>query len=341
MMKHKSLIFFYLFLITTNCIQSQVLPSFGDSRAGTAGLQFLKIAPDARSSALAGSYAAIVDDVSAMYWNPAGLTHMDSGKYHFQFSHASYVADVGLNFAGFAFSNNGYNFWGINLVSMNSGEMPVTTEFQPYGTGQTFSVSNILVGLSFAKVLSNNFSFGLSGKYVYENIADVTIQNGLIDFGFIYNVGIKTNTRFSVGISNFGFNVSPQGKVTLNTLNGTKEVDQFEQVAAPSIFRLGVATDLVKKEDHSLLIAAQLNHPTDNKESLALGLEYGFKRVLFLRSGYELGADYTTWPAFGFGLNLRRYFGQLKVDYSFNNKDYLGNIHRITLAMDLINLKQK
>jgi len=340
-MKQKALILFFLSFIVLSVTKAQVLPSFGGSRAGTAGLQFLKIAPDARSAALAGSYAAIVDDVSAMYWNPAGLTHMDSGKYHFQFSHASYMAEVGLNFAGFAFTQNRYNFWGISLISLNSGEMPVTTEFQPYGTGQTFSVSNIMIGLSFAKILSNNFSFGLTGKYVYENITDVTIQNGLVDFGFVYSIGTKTNTRFSVGISNFGFNVSPQGKVTLNTLNGTKEVDQFENVAAPSLFRLGIATDLIKKKDHFLVITSQLNHPTDNKESLAFGFEYGYKRVLFLRTGYELGADYTSWPAFGFGLNLRRYFGQLKVDYSFNNKDYLGNIHRITLAMDLKNLKRK
>jgi hypothetical protein len=340
-MKQKAVIFLFVFLMVYTGSRAQVLPSFGGSRAGTAGLQFLKIAPDARSSAMAGSYAAIVDDVSAMYWNPAGLTHLDSGRYHFQFSHASYVAGIGINFAGFAFTRNGYNFWGISLLSLNSGEMPVTTEFQPYGNGQTFSVSNILLGLSFAKILSDNFSFGLTGKYAYENIADVTIQNGLFDFGFVYNIGTKTGTRFSVGISNFGFNVSSQGKVTLNTLSGSKDVDQFEKVAVPSIFRLGVATDLIKKNDHKLLVTTQLNHPTDNKESLALGLEYGYKKLLFLRTGYEFGADYTTWPAFGFGLNLRRYFGQMKFDYSFNNKDFLGNIHRITLSIDLKSLKRK
>jgi hypothetical protein len=339
--KQKAVIFFLFFLLVLTTSSAQVLPSFGGSRAGTAGLQFLKIAPDARSASLAGSYAAIVDDVSAMYWNPAGLTHMDSGRYHFLFSHASYVADIGLNFAGFAFSRNGYNFWGLSLISLNSGEMPVTTEFQPYGTGQTFNVSNIMLGLSFAKILSDNFSFGLTGKYVYENSADVTLQNGLVDFGFVYRIGTKRDTRFSVGISNFGFNISPQGKVTLNTLSGAKEADQFEKVAAPSIFRLGVATDLIKKTNYYLLVTSQLNHPTDNKESLALGFEYGFKKLLFIRTGYEFGADFTSWPAFGIGLNLRRYFGQLKFDYSFNNKDYLGNIHRITLGIDLKKIKMK
>jgi hypothetical protein len=332
--------FFILFLFCTCIISAQVLPSFGDSRAGTAGLQFLKIWPDARSSSLSGSYASIADDVSSVYWNPAGLTMMDSSRYHFQFGHTGYFAGVGMNYMGLAYSRKHLNFWGISLMSLTSGEMPVTTEFEPAGNGQTFNVSDLLIGISFAKILSDNFSFGLSTKYVYENIADVTVHNGIIDFGFIYSIGTKTNTRFSVGISNFGFNVSPSGKVQLTTLSGNKEVDNFEKMPVPSIFRLGVSTDLIKKKNHFLVITGQLNHPTDNNETVALGLEYAIKKLLYLRTGYEFGTAQKSYPSFGLGLNLRRYFGNFKLDYSFNTREYLGNVHRITFGIDLKKIKK-
>ena len=50
---------------------AQILPTFGNSRSGTSGMQFLKVWPDARSGALGGAVTAIVNDPSAAYWNPA------------------------------------------------------------------------------------------------------------------------------------------------------------------------------------------------------------------------------------------------------------------------------
>ena len=55
-------------------VQAQVLPAFGATRAGTTGMQFLKIGPDARSAGLSGNFVALVNDVSAVYWNPTGLS---------------------------------------------------------------------------------------------------------------------------------------------------------------------------------------------------------------------------------------------------------------------------
>ena len=45
----------YLFLFAISIAQAQILPTFGNSRTGGSGMQFLKIAPDARSSAMSGA----------------------------------------------------------------------------------------------------------------------------------------------------------------------------------------------------------------------------------------------------------------------------------------------
>jgi hypothetical protein len=295
----------------------------------------LKISPDARSAALSGAFVAMVDDVSALYWNPACMSKMDSNKYHFQAGHTAYFADMGMHFLGFTYSRDRLHHWGLSLVSLSSGDMIETTEFQPFGTGRSFSVTDLMIGISFAKVLSDNFSFGLSGKYVSENIADVITYNGMFDFGFIYSVGVRQSTRFAVSISNFGFNVRPGGRLTLNTLNGEKEITDFEKIAVPTIFRLGIVSPLYINKHHSLSAAAQLNHPTDNNETLALGFEYSLKKLLFLRSGYEFGTDQSAIPTFGFGLQMQRYFGYLGFHYAFHHLNPLGTVHRLSVAIGL------
>ncbi|MBK8345545.1 MAG: hypothetical protein IPL12_21030 [Bacteroidetes bacterium] len=78
----RSLLFMGLFLLA-NFAQAQILPAYGDSRTATTGRQFLKIAPDGRSAAMSESFLAVVDDVSSLYWNPAGLTQLDTNKFNF------------------------------------------------------------------------------------------------------------------------------------------------------------------------------------------------------------------------------------------------------------------
>lgn len=334
-MKKRLLIIFLSGVLISTQTYSQVLPSFGNSRTGTAGLQFLKIAPDARSASLSGSYLAMCDDVSAVFWNPAALTHMDSNRYHFQFGHTTYFAGIDMNYAGFAWSKSRLNYWAFSIINLSSGEIPMTTEYQPLGNGLTFSADNLLMALSFAKVLSDNFSFGISGKYVYEDIAGVKMHNGIFDLGFVYNIGINNKTKFAVGISNFGFNVSPGGEVTLTTQHGDETINNFESVSVPSIFRMGIASKVYEKDMHAFTLAGQLTHPTDNNERIGVGVEYSLKKLLYLRTGYEFGADQKGWPSAGIGIYLQRYFGNLAFDYSFNNKDLLGNIHRLTVGFSL------
>ncbi|MEX0968187.1 MAG: PorV/PorQ family protein [Bacteroidia bacterium] len=313
---------------------AQILPSFGDSRTGTTGMQFLKIAPDARSAGMAGSFTAVADDVSALYWNPAGLIHADSRTYALQFGHTQYFADINLNYAAATFTRNNVHYFGVSLISLSTPEMKVTTEFQPEGTGETFEAANLALALTFAQRLTDNFSFGLTGKYAYEGIAGISAHSGLFDFGFRYDLNLR-NTRFAATVSNFGFNVDPEGEITLQTLNGPEVVDDFDKMAVPAIFRLGVATEAIQQEQWRIVISGQLNHPTDNNETFGIGSEFDFRQRLFARAGYEFGVDEAGIPAFGFGLKLQRRFGNIKVDYGFNNKVIIGTIHRITLGLGL------
>ncbi len=314
---------------------SQVLPSFGNSRTGTTGMQFLKIAPDARGMGMAGSYISTVSDLSAMYWNPAALSRIDTARYHFQAGNTLYFAGINMAWGAFGMRSSQQAFWGVNVMSLNVGEMEETTEFQPTGTGRTFSPSSFVVSASYARILTSNFTFGVTGKYAREGMADVVTNNVMFDLGLDYLIKEVRNLRFAVTLTNFGINVEPSGKATVLKTTGAEEIENFESISVPTTFRLGASIDAIQKEKQNLRLSAQLNHPADNNETFAFGAEFLLKKMLYIRTGYEFGQDETGFPPLGLGIVFPRRFGKITIDYSLNNKVRLGNVHRLALGLQL------
>lgn len=314
--------------------QAQILPSYGDSRTATTGWQFLKITPDARSAAMSESFIAVVNDVSSLYWNAAGLTRLDTNSYHFTIDYTNYTAATNLSYAGFAYRLGDNTVVGASLQYFDTGNMNVTTEFLPTGTGQTFRATDFGLGISLARELTDQFSFGITAKYIREDNASVHNQNLIFDFAFQYNIGIA-HTRFAVGFNNFGFNSKPSGEIQAENLYGTFLITDFKQVSVPSVFRLGFAWDVIQNKIHTLTIAAQLNHPTDNNETYCMGIEYSWKQLFFARTGYLFATDETAFPSFGFGMQFKRYFGIVNIDYGFAYQNKLGIQNRIGLGLTI------
>jgi long-subunit fatty acid transport protein len=324
-----------LFIGGVHFSQAQILPSFGDSRTGGTGMQFLKIAADARSTSMGGAYVAVANDVASLYWNPAGITAVDTGKVNVQLSYARYFGDISANFAGAVMKAGKYSFVGLNVMAMNYGKMDETTEFDPKGTGRTFAPVNYSVGATYAKILTNSFSFGVTGKFAQEGYAGVNVNNVMFDLGLKYDVGVK-HTRFGVSFSNFGFNVTPSGTVTVLKFNGQQTINSFGEVSVPAIFRMGIAFDPIHDEKHILTLSGQLNHPTDNNETYSVGAEYSYLRIGYLRTGYEFFSDESyIAPTFGAGIKIIRNFGGFTVDYGFIAKSRLGDLQRITFAITI------
>jgi hypothetical protein len=314
---------------------AQILPTFGDSRTGTTGMQFLKISPDARAMSLGNTGVALANDASAMYWNPAAIAEIDTGRLHTQFSNTRYFGDITSNFAGAVLKAGKLSYVGIHVFSMNYGTMNETTEFEPLGTGRTFTITNYTVGVTYAKVLTNNFIFGLNGKFANEGAAGVNVNNVMFDLGLKYNVGVK-GARFGINFANFGMNVKPNGEVQVLKFDGVQTITDFSTVTVPAIFRIGAAFDPIDKGEHKLTLATQLNHPTDNNETYGLGAEYSYLGLGYLRAGYEFASDDRfRMPSFGMGIKLRKRFGNIGFDYGIIARNNLGNIHRITLSIGL------
>ena len=319
-------IFVLMIIIGANLSMSQLLPVLGAQRAGTATAQFLKIGVGARAAGIGESFVALANDASALYWNPAGLVQFKDNEVIA--AHTNWLVDIKHDFVGAVYHLSTEDAVGISLISLQTDDMPVTTELQPYGNGTYFRYGDVAVGLSYSRRMTPQFSFGGTIRYVQETL-DVLKMNGvLIDLGTYYWTGLGS-TRFSAVVTNFGNQMSPEGTVT--AIDGTT-IRQFQQFSPPTIFKFGFAFEPYSDETNALTTSIQLNHPNDNSENVSVGAEYQLMKTFFLRGGYKLNVDEQSF-ALGAGVATSFSAVQLNVDYGYSAFGRLGGVHRLSVML--------
>ena len=168
------------------------------------------------------------------------------------------------------------------------------------------------------------FTYGFTGKYVREQLADFTAQTVVFDLGFLYRTDFN-ELSFSVLLQNFGLN---------SGLKGVFDIDKafehrprtIESYPAPTIFKIGVSMVPWRDEENkqSLTTFLQLNHPNDNSENIRVGLEYSYHDLLFLRAGYKVNVKDQNYPTAGIGLRSRIGRHPLIFDYGLDPTNFLG-----------------
>jgi len=303
---------------------AQLFPVLGSQRAGISTAQFLKIPVGARAVGMGEAFVANAMDALALYWNPAGIVQFNTNE--ILLSHTDWVVDIKHDFIGGVYHISRNDAIGVGFTALYTDDMEITTETQPYGTGRYFKYIDIALGLSYARRLTNQFSFGLTVKYIEETIDVLKMRGFLVDLGTFYWIGLGTS-RFAVSIANFGGDIAPAGEVTL--LNGEK-ISSFQSFSPPTMFRFSFAVEPFMNDIHRITTAIQLNHPNDNAENFGLGIEYGFKESFFIRGGYKINADEQSFTA-GVGVAFKTGFVRFNLDYAFARFERLGNTHRFTL----------
>jgi len=309
---------------------AQILPAFGRDRAGTVGFQFLKIPVDARSASLGQTVVAGEMDASALFWNPA-LAAQAVGLVA-GISHTAYFADITMEYLGVMYPV-GPVVLGVSVQALQSGSMAVTTEFEPFGTGEHFQFTDVAIGLSVAQRLTDLFSYGVTAKWVQEGVFGLNACTVLFDLGMFYRVG-ATGIQMAVAIRNFGVDGRLDGVLERLVLEGEGVVTEtdFGRITPPTTFLLGVGYHLFQQENmHDVLLTGQITNPNDNAEHFNLGIEYTWRDLLILRTGYRFGVEEFQTPAFGLGLHIPVWNYQMRFDYGFTRLERLGVVHRITL----------
>ena len=305
---------------------------------GTSGAQFLKIPVGARATALGGAFTSVGNDAGSIFWNPSGIVGVANGE--FCVSHTEWWAGSRLNHAAFVRSFGEVGTFGLSFTSLSMDKIEVTTEDQPEGTGQTYDAQDLMIGITYARTLIQDFSAGITVKYVHQRIWNETASGPAVDIGTQYHIGYRDLT-LGMSITNFGGDLAFSGRdlnidYSQNALNSTERLLpsalQPEEYPLPLHFQVGLSMSPYQSDDFSVRLATDVIHPNDNKEVVAAGLEISIMQGFFLRGGYRFGDD-TARESFGMGASIPTGDVRVNFDYAFVANTILPSVHRFSLGI--------
>ena len=263
------------------------------SKVGTSFGAFTLIEPDARFAALGMAGTAAAEGLTGAFYNPGSVALSD--KHAVEFVHADWFAGIRYDWIAYA---HPFSFGSLyaTFTSLNSGDIEVRTVSQPLGTGELYSVSDMALGLGVAHKFSLRFAAALQINYLQETIYHSSAGTVTFTAGTLYRTSAN-GLRIGASLSNFGTSAAYSGDnlaITYDNvpgqngdngaLPGERTTDSF---AVPVAFRVGLAQPLVLGGGTRFLFAADAVHPSDNSESVGLGVEATFRDALSLRGGWQ------------------------------------------------------
>jgi hypothetical protein len=346
-----------------------VAPGSDNTAYGTTAAEFLLLGANARGAALGGAFAAIANDPSALYYNPAGIAMMN--RPGMQLSTYTYVANTRYNWGGFALPfSGGSRAFGVQLGNFGFNDQPVYTVAQPDGTGAVYSVSQTFGGLTFAQNFSDRFAAGLTAKFVNDRLGGASGSAFAVDFGTNFHAALGGHpVKFSFTLANLGSSLSYKGQplnvdIPRQPLPGQPDVPSVPQPGQlqtkgfqlPTVFRVGLSYDLFSGDNNHLSLLGDFNQATSNKAGFVFGSEWAVNRLGGSPFGVALRGSYSYQPAnnikvsdvsltalsdeqklqglaLGGGLNYSTGNFNLGVDYAYRYMGVLGATHFFTLGL--------
>jgi hypothetical protein len=317
-------------------------------KVGSTSMQFLHVMPCARATALGDAYSVWASGAEAVFWNPSGVALVENQE--LSSTYIDWIFDTRQGAISYAASIGEFGAVGLQIQYVDFGEFEETSTAAPYiknpdapgMTGRTFRPFSYLLGLTYARSLTDRFSTGISVKYAHESLFSgqtvrAMVSQGVYEEvdtwadGLLFDFGVRYNTFFrsiqvAASVQNFGADVKYAK----------------ESSPVPLLFRFGIAADvvgadalLIRQEDNRLSVAFDLFQPNDFGQQAHLGVEYEFAGTVALRGGYKFNYDY---EGLTVGGGLKHTVGSVRLllDYSYGSiGTYLGSVQRISLGAQL------
>ena len=298
-------------------------------RAGSAGASQLLINPWARSTGWGGANQANAHGLESMFLNVAGMAF--TKKTEVVFSRTNWLSGSQININSFGFTQHvgETGVLGLGIMSLDGGDINITTVDQPEGNIGYYSPLFLNIGLSYAKAFSDNIYGGATFKIVSEQISNVSARGVCLDAGIQYHTGKYDQFHIGIALKNVGPKMTYRGdgmSFEANISSGTQYNNTvsgytatFEQRSAnfelPSCLNMGLSYDFllgltgkdvapkdgegsggktinsVADVEHRISVAANFISNSFTNDQYALGVEYGFKKYLMVRAGYTYEKD--------------------------------------------------
>jgi hypothetical protein len=276
--------------------------------AGTSGGGILNLGVGTRAIGMGEAFTAQADDVSSLFWNPAGIAIMNQGEASFLYS--QWLKDITFQHAAVG-------------VPMERGGIAAGVSYLSFGDIEGFDASGEHTGSVKANsgvahlgggMFGDWWALGSTVKAVQGTLADEKATGFAADFGAtaLYPNQILGGTL--------------RGAATVRNLGtGLKFIDQRDPF--PTEFRAGLA--LVQTLNRHLNLSLDYGKARDAKGALYGGLEYWLNSYLALRTGYAGTDAEGSGLRAGVGLKIKN----ISFDYAYGGYGDLGMTHRYEVAM--------
>lgn len=314
---------------------------YGQDRAGTSGSPQLLVPVGAQY--LGGSGAAAgVSGIESVLWNPSGLDKGD-GSILVMGSRRQHLADIGVNFiaAGFRFDKLGT--FALHIRNFSIGEIKETTEFNPGGTGSTFTPSFFTIGASYGIGLSDQIRIGVTSNLTNESFANISATGVTFDAGVQYEGFVADGLNLGVSIRNIGNSMSYDGSgliVSGSTRGSGRQSTALQTIIADGEIPTTVDLSAEYNVWRGLNIAATYSENTFEPAQAQGQISYNFRDIIIFRGAWnqvledrgELVGAFEDRPSFGGTLNLDSVLGaDVSFDYAFVSARYFENNHILSL----------
>lgn len=312
--------------------------------------EFLNVGVGARALSMANANVASVNDVTAGYWNPAGLL-LQKSNLQVGLMHAEYFAGIAkYDYIGAAKRIDSNSVIGLTFIRFGVDNIPNTTELidangnVDYSRLKSFNAVDAAVLISYARniVKVKGLKIGGNAKIIRRKLGEFGGAWGFgLDIGAMYEYKkwrFAAMARDITGTFNaWSYTLSDNVKSTF-ALTGNDIPSNSIEVTVPRLILGTSRTWYVWKDKISLGGEVNFINTFDGKRNTvvktnawsmepALGVEAGYKGFVFLRGGIGnvqkqkdvMGKDITTvQPNIGVGIRYK-VFG---LDYAMTN---IGN----------------
>lgn len=313
-------------------------------KVGTTAAAFLGIGVGARATAMGSANVAAAQGPSALYWNPSAITDLPTSAV--EFSTTAYLVDTRFSNASAVLSLGSAGHLGLSVTNLSYGEDLVTTVDRPEGTGERWSASDLMVGVSYARPLTDRFSVGGTVKAVRQQVYREAATGFALDLGLLYRIPYR-NTRLGMSMTNFGTDMKlagPDLRQAIDLEPGTNGGNDrlpgeltTDKWALPLSYHVGLAMDAYRAGDHSLVATADAAAPSDNAQNVSVGAEYAFKNLFYVRGGYRQAFTNSAYDqGWSAGAGLRYSLNPrmaLRADYVFQEMEPFGTPQTLSVGL--------
>jgi len=327
--------------------------------------EFLSLGVGSRGFGMSNAQSAIAVDVTAAYWNPAGLVELE-GQYQVSLMHSEFFAGIAkYDYLGFAMRIDSLSVFAISAIRFGVDDIPDTRFLYDangalnYDNVQLFSAADYGFLFSYARKMNflPGFSLGGNFKVIHRNVGD---------FASAWGFGLDVGAHYDLKDWRFGLMLRDiTGTFTAWSHNTEKVEDIYLQtgnvipkttleITLPRMI-IGVGRRFVVKENWGILPAIDLVTTFDGKRNVLVktntvsmdpifGLELDFKKIAFLRFGvgnfqqiedFDGSKSTDFQPSFGLGVRIK----SLDIDYALkdmatDSESMYSHIFSITVRID-------